>query len=110
MGVRFQNGCELKRSDLRVKRRIVLTPEAVADRERLVTFLIDVNPRAALDATDAIIDALGALAQFPERGVQVGGGIRQLVIPFGTSGYVAQYRVDADAIVIARVFHMREAR
>ncbi|MBN8527959.1 MAG: type II toxin-antitoxin system RelE/ParE family toxin [Caulobacterales bacterium] len=93
-----------------MKHRIILTPEATADRERLVAFLLDVNPRAALNVADTIIEALAALALFPERGALMGNGLRQLIIPFGTSGYVAQYRVDPGVVIIARVFHMREAR
>jgi plasmid stabilization system protein ParE len=87
-----------------------LAPEAAADRERLVAFLIETNPRAALNVADVIIDALAALAMFPERGALMDSGLRQLIIPFGASGYVAQYRVDPDVIIIARVFHMRETR
>ena len=37
-------------------------------------------------------------------------GLRHLYIPFGDSGYVVQYRVDADAVVVARIFHAREDR
>ncbi|VDC51225.1 Toxin RelE3 [Brevundimonas mediterranea] len=37
-------------------------------------------------------------------------GLRHLYIPFGASGYVVQYRVDADLIVVARIFHALEAR
>lgn len=93
-----------------MRRRIILAPEATADRERLVAFLVDVNPRAALDVADTIIEALAALAQFPERGALMDNGLRQLIIPFGMSGYVAQYRVDPDVVIIARIFHMRETR
>jgi len=35
---------------------------------------------------------------------------RELYIRFGDSGYVVQYRVDADAVVVARIFHAREDR
>ena len=35
---------------------------------------------------------------------------RELMVPFSSSGYVVRYRVDPDAVVIARIFHMREDR
>ena len=35
---------------------------------------------------------------------------RELMIPFSSSGYVVRYRVDADAVIVARIFHMRENR
>ncbi len=37
-------------------------------------------------------------------------GLRELYIRFGDSGYVVQYRIDIDAVIVARIFHMREAR
>jgi len=37
-------------------------------------------------------------------------GLRHLYIPFGASGYVVQYRVGEDAVVVARIFHAREDR
>lgn len=45
----------------------------------------------------------------PRIGQRVGGA-RELYIRFGDSGYVVQYRIDADAVLVARIFHMREAR
>ena len=40
----------------------------------------------------------------------VQNSLRELYIRFGDSGYVVQYRVDTNVVVIARIFHMREAR
>ena len=39
-------------------------------------------------------------------------GIRQIVIRFGTSGYIVRYNVRAETkdIVITRIWHGREAR
>ncbi len=45
----------------------------------------------------------------PRIGQQVGAA-RELYIRFGDSGYVVQYRIDPDAVLVARIFHMREAR
>lgn len=35
---------------------------------------------------------------------------RELMISFSSSGYVVRYRVDTDAVIVARIFHMRENR
>lgn len=32
------------------------------------------------------------------------------MIPFNASGYVVRYRVKADHVFVARIFHMREDR
>jgi hypothetical protein len=36
--------------------------------------------------------------------------MREFVIRFGQSGYVVQFRVMDDTVVIARIHHMREDR
>lgn len=36
--------------------------------------------------------------------------VRELIVPFGSAGYVIEYRVEASRVLVARVFHSREAR
>ena len=88
---------------------IRLAVAAVEDRKRLAEFLVAVDPGAAERAVDAIGRALERLSDFPEMGHAAAEGL-ELGIRFGNSGYVVQYRIDADAVVIARIFHMRENR
>ena len=38
------------------------------------------------------------------------GGIRELAVRFGRDGYVNQYRVTAELVLVARIFHAREGR
>lgn len=87
-----------------------MSAAARRDRERLAAFLVEVSPEAAERAVESIGDALERLSMFPEQGTPIAGDMRELMIGFGQSGYVARYRVDAHAVVIARVFHMREDR
>ena len=89
--------------------RVRLSVQATADRQRLAAFLAEHDPRAALRAVDAITTGIARLADMPRIGQRVGGA-RELYIRFGDSGYVVQYRIDADAVLVARIFHMREAR
>ncbi len=35
---------------------------------------------------------------------------RELLVPAGRTAYVLRYRIDEDAVVIARVWHSREDR
>jgi plasmid stabilization system protein ParE len=89
--------------------KLKLSPDAVHDRRRVIGFLREVNPNAARRATQTIIQAAAQLAHSPRIGL-ARDGLRELYVPFGDSGYVIQYRVDADAVVIARIFHAREER
>lgn len=56
------------------------------------------------------MSAAYSLVDFPQRGRLTLAGIRELTIPFGSAGYVLQYFVEDDRVVIARVFHSLERR
>jgi len=89
--------------------KIRLSPDAIQDRRRVIAFLKNVNPNAARRASQTIIRDIAQLARTPLIGIDL-DGLRHLYIPFGDSGYVVQYRVDADVVVVARIFHAREER
>jgi plasmid stabilization system protein ParE len=82
----------------------------VGDVRRLKDFLTGKSRRAADNAVDAIDTALEGLRDFPEQGRPGRGGLRELVIRFGRDGYVAQYRVTADEVIVLRIHHGRERR
>lgn len=90
--------------------RIVLSPDALADLARLRIWLADKNPSAATRAITTIRKTIRSLDQFPERGYNVGSGVRQLRAPFGKRGYVIRYEVLEDTVQIARIFHALEER
>lgn len=86
-------------------------PEAVEDLARLREFIGRKNLAAAQRAARRILDAAAVLRQQPELGHAVEGeDFRDLVAPFGAGAYVLRYRIDADAGVVARVWHSREVR
>jgi plasmid stabilization system protein ParE len=92
---------------------IVLSPDAVADVERLRTFLDQVNPEAARRAMAAILTAIERLQEFPDLGMPTSDAdIRQMVVRFGASGYIVRYTVIAATadILITRIWHGRGAR
>ena len=92
---------------------IVFSPDALADVERLRTFLDQANPGAARRAMAAILTAIERLQEFPGMGMLTGDAdIRQIVIRFGASGYVIRYAALAETgdILVTRIWHGREAR
>lgn len=89
--------------------KIRLSLDAIQDRRRVIGFLKNIDPNAARRASQTIIKAIAQLAQTPLIGIDL-DGLRHLYIRFGASGYVVQYRVDADLVVVARIFHALEER
>lgn len=84
---------------------------ALADLERLTDFLAEIDPLAASDAVDLIGEAVSLLARHPLIGRSVEGGLRELVISRGRTGYVALYSVEdnQDAVLVLAIRHQREA-
>ena len=98
--------------------RVVLTAEADEDLLRLFDFLVERelahgggDLELAQRALDAIKDAFKLLEQFPFTCRKVGPSafLRELVIPFGHTGYVALFEIlDRQTVAIAAVRHHRE--
>ena len=92
--------------------RLIWSPAALRDVQRLYRFLADKNPEAASRAVSAIRDALKIVALQPAIGrpaEEMDPEYREWLIDFGDSGYVALYRLAGDAAVILAVRHQREA-
>ena len=93
--------------------KLIVSPEAIADLERLRAFLADKNPAAAQRAAAAIIGAIQSLDMFPDRGHPTStADVRELIVPFGSSAYVLRYAhaARADEVIILRIWHGREQR
>ncbi|MFY8164439.1 MAG: type II toxin-antitoxin system RelE/ParE family toxin [Brevundimonas sp.] len=93
-----------------MKHRVNVTPEARADLFRLNLFLANQSPTAARRAMDAIDAGLRSLARMPARARRTSDDLHTFPIRFGQSGYLVQFRVMDDTVVIARIHHMREDR
>lgn len=95
--------------------RVRFTEEARADIKRLYAFVLD---RAEGDwalaerAAEAIDNALSLLATSPFSCRKADGGdalLRELIIPFGASGYVALFEIEnAETVTVLAVRHQRE--
>jgi plasmid stabilization system protein ParE len=90
-----------------------LTAEAIEDLDRLYDFLLERDLNAAKRALAAIERALALLAYSPfscrKALLQSSPRWRELLIPFGHSGYVALFEIDDDrSVTIAAFRHQRE--
>ncbi|HMO44774.1 MAG TPA: type II toxin-antitoxin system RelE/ParE family toxin [Rubrivivax sp.] len=96
---------------------VELSPAAEADLERLFDFLLDQAETVEdLDRAQAAIEAVRAAAQhrlavtpFSFRKAARNPAQRELIIPFGSTGYVALYEiVSASKVVVLALRHQRE--
>jgi plasmid stabilization system protein ParE len=90
--------------------RVVYSANALANLERAFAFLQDKAPDAAVDAVEAIRSAVEMLEHHPMIGRVVRGNLRELVISFGRTGYIALYRFVPvrDHVYILGIRHQRE--
>ena len=81
--------------------------------ERCRRFLAEKNPRASRRAGQIIKNQIALLEAQPEIGRPLDDlpKFRELVIPFGDSGYVALYRYDTetDRVYVLAFRHQKEA-
>lgn len=95
--------------------RVRFTRDAQADLVRLYDFILardDSDWHVAERAIAAIRDAIRSLelSPFSFRKAQSGNAfLREIVIPFGASGYVALFEIDGpETVTILAVRHQRE--
>ena len=93
--------------------RIIITANAAEGIAHCGQFLHSRNPQAAKRAGEIIEANISLLATMPEAGRPVPGRPRwrELVIPFGSSGYIAVYRHEpaVDAVYLLAFRHQKEA-
>lgn len=95
--------------------RVRFTEEAEDDLVRLYEFILnrdDTDWAVAERALEAIKHAIRSLEQSPFSYRKADAGnpfLRELVIPFGASGYVALFEIDSESsVTILAVRHQRE--
>jgi plasmid stabilization system protein ParE len=92
---------------------LIITPAALNGIARCARFLRDRNPAAQDRAALVIEQRLTALTRTPGVGrpYRPDPGKRELVIPFGDTGYITlyQYDAEADAVRVLAFRHQREA-
>ena len=93
--------------------RVIVTEGAAQGLERCRQFLATKNPQAAKRAGQTIERVFSLLESSPEMGRPFAElpELRELIIAFGDSGYVALYRHDpaSNALYILAFRHQKEA-
>jgi plasmid stabilization system protein ParE len=93
--------------------QIAFTPRAIAGIARCRRFLEGKDGRAAALASATIDRRLAGLSALPESGRPFAADprLRELVIEFGSSGYLVLYRhePDRDRVLLLAFRHQREA-
>jgi plasmid stabilization system protein ParE len=89
--------------------KISYTQEAIADLERLRSFIEPKNTFAARRISSELLDGIGNLHAFPKMGLPVARApdpdtIRDLFI----GQYTVRYLLDKDHVVILRIWHGKE--
>ena len=89
---------------------IVYSARALENLAHTLEFLHKENPAAAQTALNAIESAISNLAVHPLVGRRIEGDLRELVISFGETGYIALYRfvVQQDTVRVLSLRHQRE--
>lgn len=92
--------------------KVRYTQAARDDLKRLFTFLAEQDIQPALHARKTIATSMQMLEQFPftcRKSMGEETFLRELVIPFGSAGYVALFEIDDDkTVTILAVRHQRE--
>jgi len=94
--------------------RVVITQGAAFGMERCRMFLAEKSSDAAIRAAQAIDAKLSLLETLPAMGRPFAdtADLRELLIKFGDSGYVALYRYvrEDDAVYVLAFKHQRQAQ
>ena len=92
--------------------RLIWSPPALLDVQRLYRFLAEKNINAARRAVKAIRQGVKLIAHQPGIGRpahEMELQYREWLIDFGDSGYIALYRYDGQTAVILAVRNQKEA-
>ncbi|MEQ1601316.1 MAG: type II toxin-antitoxin system RelE/ParE family toxin [Methylophilaceae bacterium] len=91
--------------------RLIWSRQALLDVQRLYRFLAVKNMEAAKRAIKTVrqgVKVLGHQSGIGRPIEDMPDEFREWMIDFGDSGYVARYRIDANAITILAVRHQKE--
>lgn len=92
--------------------RVRYTKAAREDLRRLFSFLLKQDIQTARHARNAIVKAVDFLQDFPfscRKADEDNPFLRELVIPFGSTGYVALFEIeDQSTVTILVIRHQRE--
>jgi plasmid stabilization system protein ParE len=89
---------------------VVYSARGIEKLAHAFEFLLAGNPTAAEAAAEAIASAVNTLAAHPLVGRRIEADLRELVISFGVTGYIALYRfaVQEDTVRVLALRHQQE--
>ena len=92
--------------------KVEWSADALADLDRFAEFLHQHYPQFAKSIAIELIDKINILRERPFLGRPLAGRpeYRQIILQALNAAYVVQYRIDAERLVILRVYHGREVR
>jgi plasmid stabilization system protein ParE len=95
-----------------VSYRVRYTRAARDDLLRLFSFVLERDPQAAILAREAIGKSIVALQEFPfscRKAAPNNPFLREMVIPFGSTGYVVLFEIEDDeTVTILAIRHQHE--
>lgn len=91
--------------------KIFYSKVALTDLKRITDFLLAQQPGAVHSTLDLIDEAISLLVRHPLIGRSIESGLRELVISYGRSGYVALYSSEQahNLVNILALRHQRES-
>lgn len=89
---------------------VVHSARSLTNLERAFDLLPGDDPEAATATAIAICSAIDSLGAHPLLGRRIHGDIRELVVSYGPTGFIALYRflVQRDEVRILAIRHQRE--
>ena len=88
------------------------TERARVDLKRLYAYLLDRDEDAAARVLELITQSVVLLEDFPFSCRKALGGnalLREMLVPFGSSGYVVLFRIDSEtSVTVLAIRHQRE--
>ena len=87
-------------------------PQAIQDVQSAYKFLATKDIEAAKAAAEAILRQTHILENFPNAGRptdDLDPEQRELLIPFGASGYVLVYEISEETVIVLAVKHQKES-
>ena len=91
--------------------QVRFTREAKEDMERLHGFLVEKDLEAARRARSALAKGVEFLRDFPyacRKAMPDTPFLREMLVPFGHSGYVMLFEIEEKTITILAIRHQRE--
>lgn len=92
--------------------QIKFSETARFDLQRLHAFLAPLDPNAANNAIDEILNGIEHLYTMPMIGspIEQRPQVRKLVIEFGSTGYLVFYKLyeEAETVLISTILHQKE--